>query len=189
MTINTKPGIVLHACCAVCLGYPHKLLKELGYEIIVFFYNPNIFPAEEYCRRRDEVVRFCAETDTELKIIEEPSSVFYEVATGLENEPEKGKRCERCFALRLDKTASYARKIGTDFFSTTLSVSPHKNFEKIKFAAEFASLTYKIKYLDMDFKKQNGFKITNEIAREFDFYRQDYCGCEYSIRIDKALQS
>ena len=174
--------VVIHACCAVCLGYPHQLLNELGYDLSVFYYNPNIFPFEEYERRRNEVIRFCAEKQTELKIIEEPNEVFYNSVSGLETEPERGLRCEKCFLLRLEKTAEYAKSIGADYFTTTLSVSPHKRFEQIKSAAEKAGEKYGIKYLEMDFKKQNGFLKTNEIARAYGFYRQKYCGCEFSVR-------
>lgn len=181
-----KKKVVLHACCAICLGWPHKLLKELGYEAAVFYYNPNIFPVSEYERRRDEVVRFCKETNTELKILEDEAGVFYDYVRGLEAEKERGLRCERCFQLRLSKTAKFAKEIGADYFTTTLSVSPHKDFAQIKLSAQTAAREFDIPYLEMDFKKQNGFKITNEIARSYNFYRQNYCGCEFSVRKENA---
>lgn len=177
-----KKRVVLHACCAVCLGYPHKLLSEEGYEIEVFFYNPNIFPAEEYFRRKAEVERFCEITKTPLKIFETSSNAYYEYVKGLEREPEKGLRCEKCFELRLEKTAQYAVETGADYFSTTLSVSPHKSFEQIKLAAETAATKFGVCYLAKDFKKKNGFKQTSEIANEYGFYRQNYCGCKFSVR-------
>lgn len=174
--------VLLHACCAVCAGYPSQLLKELGYELEILFYNPNIYPLEEYERRKNELIRFCEKEDIILTIIEDDSSVYYNCIKGLESEPEKGSRCEKCFELRLEKTALLAIKHDADFFSTTLSVSPHKNFQQIKKVATALSQKYNISYLEMDFKKQDGFKKTNAIAKEYDFYRQDYCGCEFSIR-------
>jgi len=177
-----KKRVTLHACCAVCLGYPHKILTELGYSVEVVFYNPNIFPQEEYSRRKAEVERFCALTKTPLKIFEDEAEVYYKYVEGLEGEAERGLRCERCFQLRLDKTAEYAKETGADFFSTTLSVSPHKSFAQIKLAAETAARKFDVEYLAMDFKKQNGFKQTSEIANSYGFYRQNYCGCEFSVR-------
>ncbi len=179
-----KKKVVLHACCAVCLGHPHRLLRELGYEVEVLFYNPNIFPIEEYQRRKAEVERFCSLTNTQLKIIEDEPAVYYNFVEGLESEPERGLRCERCFELRMEKTAQYASNIGADCFSTTLSVSPHKSFSQIKLAAQTAARKYNIDYLAVDFKKQNGFKQTSEIANGYGFYRQNYCGCEFSVRKD-----
>lgn len=174
--------VFLHACCAVCAGYPSRFLKDLGYDVEMLFYNPNIFPLEEYTRRKNELIRFCKNENIVLTVLEDDSSVYYNYVSGLENEPEKGSRCEKCFNLRLDKTALLAKEHKADFFCTTLSVSPHKNFNQIKTIAQQVSQKYGIPYLEMDFKKKNGFKITNEIAKEYDFYRQDYCGCEFSIR-------
>lgn len=174
--------VILHACCAVCAGYPSRLLKDLGYEIEILFYNPNIYPITEYERRKAELVKFCEKENIKLKIIEDTPSVYYSYIKGLENEPEKGSRCEKCFHLRLEKTVQYAIKQNANYFCTTLSVSPHKNFTQIKTVAQKLEEEYKIPYIEMDFKKKNGFKLTNEIAKEYNFYRQDYCGCEFSIR-------
>ena len=165
--------------------YPYpKYTRQLKniFDITVFYYNPNIFPFEEYIRRRDEVIRFCSDKSTDLKILEEPVEVFYNFILGFENEPERGSRCEKCFQLRLEKTAEYAASVGADYFTTTLSVSPHKSFTQIKNAAEKAAEKYGVKYLEMDFKKKNGFLRTNEIARSYNFYRQTYCGCKFSMR-------
>lgn len=178
----TSKKVVLHACCAVCAGYPSRLLRELGYEVEILYYNPNIFPKEEYERRKNELVRFCKNEKIPLKIIDEEISVYYSYVNGLDAEPEKGRRCEKCFELRLDKTADYALNQKADYFCTTLSVSPHKSFNQIKDVAYRIQEKYGIAYLEFDFKKKNGFKLTNEIAKEYEFYRQDYCGCEFSIR-------
>lgn len=174
--------VILHACCAVCAGYPTQLLKELGYDIEILFYNPNIYPQTEYSRRKSELIRFCDTKNIPLHIIEGDNSTYYKYIKGLENEPEKGARCEKCFELRLDKTALLATEKKADFFCTTLSVSPHKNFNQIKNTANHIAEKYNIPYLEIDFKKKNGFKLTNEIAKEFNFYRQNYCGCEFSMR-------
>lgn len=181
--IEDKKKVVLHACCAVCLGHPYVFLRELGYDVFVLFYNPNIYPQEEYNRRRDELIRFCKINKIGYEILEDSESVFYECIKGLEDEPEKGHRCEKCFALRLEKTAEYAKKNGAKCFTTTLSVSPHKKFSQIAFAAKNASEKFNVEYLEMDFKKQNGFLKTNEIARKYNFYRQKYCGCKFSIKL------
>lgn len=174
--------VLIHACCAICLGYPHQRLTQDGYDVSVLFYNPNIYPQSEYKQRLDEVIRFCSVTKTPLFIIEDNEQVYYDFVNGLEHEQEKGLRCEKCFELRLNKTAEFAKNNNFDFFTTTLSVSPHKNFNQIKSVAENVANNYNIKYLAYDFKKQNGFKITNEIANSYGFYRQNYCGCKFSIR-------
>ena len=158
--------VILHACCAVCAGYPSRLLKELGYEVEILFYNPNIYPQIEYERRKLELVRFCEKEQIGLEIIDDESETFYSYINGFENEPEKGSRCEKCFELRLEKTASFAQDCGFDFFSTTLSVSPHKSFNQIKTVAQKVSQKYNIPYLEMDFKKQDGFKKTNAIIKD-----------------------
>ncbi len=178
----TKEKIVLHACCAVCLGHPYTLLNELNYEIIVLFYNPNIYPNEEYERRKAELIRFCETKKVNYKILEDDTEVYYKAIKGFETEPEKGSRCQKCFELRLQKTAEFAKNINANYFTTTLSVSPHKRFAQIQETAKKAETATGIKYLGYDFKKQNGFLKTNEIAKEFNFYRQDYCGCKFSIR-------
>ena len=153
--------VILHACCAVCAGYPSRMLKDLGYDIEILFYNPNIFPVEEYERRKKELLRFCDKENIVLVIKEDENIVYYDYVKGLESEPEKGSRCERCFELRLDKTANYALEQNANYFCTTLSVSPHKSFKQIKGVAERISQKYNIPYLEMDFKKQDGFKKTN----------------------------
>ena len=182
--MKTQKTVTIHACCAVCLGHPHNLLRELGYDIEVLFYNPNIYPLKEYEQRKSEVIRFCQDTKTKLTIIEDEPSVYYEFVEGLEGEPEKGLRCERCFQLRLNKTAETAKLHKSDYFTTTLPVSPHKSFAQIRLAAESAAKEFDVPYLEFNFKKQNGFKLTNEIAQKYNFYRQNYCGCEFSIKKD-----
>lgn len=173
--------ILLHACCAVCMAYPVEILKE-NYEPVVFFCNPNIYPEEEYLRRRDELIRYCDEIGCKYIIDDYEPEKWRAYINGLEKEPEKGKRCDKCFQYRLEKSAQKTKELGIKLFTTTLSVSPHKVSKNIFYAGESAANIYGLEFLSQDFKKQNGFLKTMEIAKKNNFYRQDYCGCEYSIR-------
>ena len=178
--------ILLHACCAVCASYPFLQLKELGYEVILYFYNPNIFPQQEYQRRLDELKKLSKKYGAKL-IIEEASYEYWvSLIKGLEKEPEKGKRCSVCFKERLNKTVLQALKENCDYFTTTLTVSPHKSskqvFDSAYFALENNAKNTNLKFLEIDFKKQDGYKKTSKLADEYGFYRQKYCGCEFSIR-------
>lgn len=174
--------IICHACCAVCLMFPLQKLRSLELEPIVYFYNPNIYPSEEYERRFNELERYCNKNSIELVHEVDSQDVWNEAVKGLEQEPEKGKRCEVCFRLRLEKTAQYAKQRNIPFITTTLTVSPHKNSKMIFNILDEISQKYEIEYLKCDFKKENGFLITNQIAAQENFYRQKYCGCKYSIR-------
>ena len=174
--------VLLHACCAVCAAYPIELLRELGYSVVVYFFNPNIYPKVEYERRLGELIRYTSKKNIEL-IIDDPNiSGWNDFISGLENEPERGERCRRCFEYRLIFTAVKALKLGIRQFTTTLSVSPHKNTKMIFDAAKEIAQKHGLKFLEFDFKKQNGFLKTMKIAKEENFYRQNYCGCKYSIR-------
>ncbi len=174
-------NVLVHACCAVCSAYPIEKLRELGYNPILYFFNPNIYPPDEYNRRLEELKKYAQKKDVELIIDQqEPENWYYAIA-GLENEPEKGKRCLRCFEYRLLYTVLKAFQLEYNYFTTTLTVSPHKDSKAIfKIANELAQ-KYELKFLDIDFKKQNGFLKTMQIAKEENFYRQNYCGCEFSI--------
>lgn len=177
--------ILLHTCCGICFSYPSTLLRELGYEVISYFYNPNIYPIEEFLRRRDELIKYLEKHDFEYIIEEYQKEDFKNISKGLENEPEKGKRCIECFYLRLSKTAQKAAELGIAEFSTTLTVSPHKISKIIKEQGELAEKNFGqniTKFAFFDFKKQDGFKKTNTIAFSEGMYRQNYCGCEYSVR-------
>ena len=172
--------IILHACCAPCASYPIKKLIEDDYEPVVFFYNPNIFPVLEYEIRRVELEKYCKKIGVKYFEGEYEIKKFYEAIKGFENEPEKGKRCSICFNLRLDKTAEFALSQGIKYFTTTLSVSPHKNSNQIFEQGKLIAQKYGIKFLEYNFKKQNGFKISRQIARQNNMYAQSYCGCEFS---------
>ncbi len=180
--VEEKKKVLLHTCCAVCFGYPSQLLKMLNYDVTAYFYNPNIHPKEEFLRRKDELERVCTKYEFELIAEDYEPKDFEEIAKGLENEPEQGERCKKCFELRLIKTAKKAKELGFERFSTTLTVSSHKISEQIFEAGAIAKELTGIDYEAFDFKKNNGAKITQEIARFNELYRQNYCGCEFSVR-------
>ena len=175
--------ILLHACCAVCAGYPLQLLSSQGYTPVVCFYNPNIHPKEEYDRRLKELISYCGKKNFELIIEEDDTKVWFECVKGLENEPERGKRCIKCFEMRMTKTAEKALELGINKFSTTLMISPHKIRKDIVEAGKNAANKYNLDFVDTDFRKQNGNLKTMAIAKEENFYRQNYCGCIYSRNI------
>lgn len=177
------PRLLLHSCCAPCSSYCLEYLSQY-FEITVFYYNPNIFPAEEYHKRAEEQRRLIAAMPAEHPITlvvgtYEPER-FYEAARGLERLPEGGERCFRCYRLRLGETARMAAEGGFDYFTTTLTISPLKNAEKLNEIGEELGQIYKVSHLPSDFKKKNGYKRSVELSAEYNLYRQDFCGCVYS---------
>ena len=180
------PKLLLHACCAPCSSYVLEYLS--GYfHITVLYYNPNITFPEEYGFRFAEVERLIEELPHKypirlLKGDYNPDK-FFDAVKGLEDEPEGGARCEACFELRLREAAEYCRKTGSDYFATTLTISPLKNAEKINAIGEKLSAEYSVNYLPSDFKKKNGYKRSIELSREYGLYRQNYCGCVFSKNI------
>ena len=184
------PSLLLHSCCAPCSSYCIEYLSQFFY-VTVFYYNPNIYPDEEYYHRVKEQQRFIKEFPTKypVKFIEGDydKSSFYEIAKGLEKEPEKGKRCHRCYDLRLRRTAAVAKEKGFDFFSTTLTISPMKDSQVLNEIGASIGTELGINWLYSDFKKREGYKRSTEISREYDMYRQDYCGCVYSYN-ERQLQ-
>ena len=176
-----KEKVLLHACCAVCSAHPINLLREMGYEPVIYFFNPNIFPPEEYERRLNELIRYCEKMNVELIIDRKDSEDWYNCIAGLEDEPERGKRCSRCFEYRLLFTALKAFQLEYKYFTTTLTVSPHKQSKVIFEIAKEIAAKYELNFLDIDFKKNDGFLKTMKIAKEENFYRQEYCGCEFSM--------
>ncbi len=181
--------VLVHCCCAVCFGYPSQYLKMLGYIPTAYFFNPNIYPLDENIRRYEELKKYCDKYDFELIYEESSEDVFYNAVKGLENEPEKGLRCNKCFELRLNQTAKTAAERGFSQFTTTLSVSPHKVSKNIFEAGHKAAKTQKgLKFLDFDFKKNNGFNVTQKIAAYNNMYKQNYCGCKFSIRKTDSVE-
>ena len=173
--------VLLHACCATCSGYPIEKLREMGYEPVLYFFNPNIFPPEEFDKRLNELIRYAAKKEVELIVDRQSAEGWYNCIIGLEDEPERGRRCSRCFEYRLLFTALKAFQLEYECFTTTLTVSPHKNSKVIFEIAKELAKKYELKFLDIDFKKENGFLKTMQIAKQENFYRQNYCGCEFSI--------
>lgn len=177
------PSLLLHACCAPCSSYVLEYLNKF-FNITVFFYNPNITYREEYKKRADELMRLISELPQQNKIEfcygEYSPETFYEIAKGHEKDPEGGERCMQCYRLRLTESAKIAYEKGFDYFTTTLSISPHKNAEALNEIGRELSDTYGVHYLFSDFKKKNGYKRSCELSLEYNLYRQDYCGCIYS---------
>ena len=182
---DKKPTLLLHACCAPCSSYVLEYLSEF-FDITLFFYNPNIFPEEEYRFRAEELRRLVREMglSEQIEIWEETydPSEFLSLAKGLENLPEGGARCAKCYRLRLQRTAELAAKHGFAFFTTTLSISPYKNAEWLHEIGEAEGARHGVRHLPSDFKKRNGYKRSCELSAQYGLYRQDYCGCLYSRR-------
>lgn len=174
--------VLLHSCCAICSGHPIQHLREIGYEPVLFFFNPNIYPREEYYKRLEAQKKLANELHCELIIEEGLFDLYPEVMSGYENHPEGSERCYRCIELRLLRTIQKAHELKINYFTSTLSVSPHKSFEKIEQIGKLFSKYYKVNFLDVNFKKQNGFVKTSSIAKELDLYRQNYCGCDVSMQ-------
>ena len=176
-----RPRLLLHACCAPCSSYVLEYLSK-HFEITLFFYNPNISPREEYDFRAEELGRLVSEMGLDVKILNgayEPER-FTKLAEGLETLPEGGGRCKKCYALRLEESARVAKDGGYDFYTTTLSISPHKNAEWLNEIGDEMGVKYGVRYLTSDFKKKNGYKRSCELSVQYNLYRQNYCGCIYS---------
>ena len=173
--------IVLHACCGICSGYPISYLKDMGYHVVVYFYNPNIYPNSEYQKRLEAERTLCRHFGVELVEAEYNPQEYYDYVKGFENEPEKGLRCGKCFELRLKKTAEYAKSVNVENFTTSIVISPHKNFEKLTEIGSKIAQEYGLNYLSINFKKKDGFLKTNKISKELNLYRQNYCGCRFAM--------
>ena len=181
MKQKNKPEktILIHACCAPDAAVVIERLSD-EYNILICFYNPNIHPQKEYTLRLDEMVRIAEDMNVELVDCEYDDKNWFKLIRGLETEPEKGLRCDVCFEIRLRKTAEIARDKGIDVFTTVLTVSPHKNAQKINQIGTKLGKEYGVQFLEADFKKKDGFKRSIELSRQFGLYRQDYCGCLFS---------
>ena len=184
-TIKDGTPLLLHACCAPCSS---AVLERIGnyFKVTIFYYNPNITNKDEYDKRVNEIKKFISSFKTKYPIsLEEGnynSKDFFDISKGLEKEPERGKRCYKCYHLRLNEAARIADELGYDYFCTTLTLSPHKNSNWINEIGEELDKKFASTYLYSDFKKKNGYKRSIELSREYDLYRQDYCGCIYSKR-------
>lgn len=178
---GTRPKLLLHSCCAPCSSYVLEYLN-IFFDITVFFYNPNITELAEYEKRSNELLRLISEMEIYVDFKDggyEPKK-FTQIAKGLENAPEGGERCFKCYRLRLEKAAEFAKENKFDYFTTTLSISPHKNAQMLNETGAALAEKYNIPYLFSDFKKRNGYKRSCELSEIYRLYRQDYCGCIYS---------
>ena len=186
------PSLFLHACCAPCSSYVLEYLSRY-FSITVFYYNPNIYPSEEYITRVDELARLIsvlpAQNPVTLLEGDYDPAVFYACAKGMEDLPEGGERCFACFRLRLAEAAKLAKEKGFDYFASTLSLSPYKNAEKLNEIGRALAAQYGVSWLPNDFKKKNGYKRSIELSREYGLYRQDYCGCIYSYKARHGAES
>lgn len=184
-SLQKKPSLLLHVCCAPCSSSVVEYLSS-HFDTELYYYNPNIYPEEEYFHRLGEFEKLLKNAeffkDVTLSAGEYDVERFYDVASGLEGEREGGIRCEACIRLRMEETARVARDRSFAFFTTTLSVSPHKNAAYINELGASLEREYGVRYLFADFKKKNGYARSIEICKEFDIYRQDWCGCRFSIR-------
>ncbi len=172
--------LLLHSCCGPCSTQVIDVLRK-DYDITVFYYNPNIQPQEEYAHRLAEQKKFCKIVEIPVIDIAYDTQEFVCKTKGHEQDREGGERCKLCFELRLDKTSSYAKNNNFDVFATTLSVSPHKNTAVINMVGQEISEKYDIEFLAGNFKKQDGYKKSIEFSKQYNLYRQDYCGCAFSL--------
>lgn len=183
-----NPKLLLHACCAPCSSYCLEYLCQF-FDITVLFYNPNLYPEEEYDKRANEEKRLIEEmnknlTERKIKLAvsDFESQEFYDAVKGLEKCHEGGERCLKCFKLRLEKTAEYAKNNGFDFFTTTLTISPLKNAQALNEIGEKAGKKFSVRHLPSDFKKKGGYQRSIVLSKDYGLYRQNYCGCVFSKR-------
>ena len=181
---GTKPTLLLQCCCAPCSSAVLEQLKEF-FTVKLYYYNPNIYPEAEYEKRKAQFDILLKAKDRVGDVKTVPSvyepGKFEDAVKGLEKEKEGGARCEKCFVLRLDETARKAKEIGADYFCTTLTVSPHKDSRLLNKTGLEIQEKYGVKYLVSDFKKKEGYKRSTELSKELGLYRQNYCGCRYSM--------
>ena len=186
--IDKPKRLLLHSCCAPCSSHVISFLTNY-FDITILYYNPNISPIEEYNKRKEEQIRLIKEIDKTNKIdiidCDYDNNIYEKSIKGYEKCPERGDRCTICFNLRLDKTAKVAKENNYDYFCSTLTVSPYKNSILINEIGKKIEEKYSIKWLYSDFKKDNGYKHSIELSKKYNLYRQNYCGCKYSVREKK----
>ena len=178
-----RPSLLLHACCAPCASYPLEYLSK-SFDVTLFYYNPNITEKTEYEKRLEELRRLSHEFGFNVIDGVYDGKIFFEHSKGLEQEPERGKRCEKCFSLRLSKASEVATSYGFEYFATTLTLSPLKNATLINEIGLSVEKEGGTKYLPTDFKKKGGYLRSIELSNKYNLYRQNYCGCVFSKRKD-----
>lgn len=177
--LDGKKSLLLHSCCAPCSSSVIDTLKDY-FDITILYYNPNIEPKDEYNKRKEEQIKLANLFNIKVLDCDYDNELFHDVVKGLEQCPEGGERCFKCYELRLKKTASMAGNF--DYFGTTLTVSPLKNSNKLNEIGLLLEQVYKVKYLVSDFKKKEGYKKSIVLSKEYNLYRQNFCGCIYSKR-------
>ncbi len=185
-----RPKLLLHSCCAPCSSFVIDYLSNY-FEMEIYFFNPNIHPKNEYMRRLDEQIRMVEEMGLNYHVIgpDHQSELFYAAVRGCERLGEGSERCVKCFDIRLDKAAEYAAAHGFDYFTTSLTISPMKNAAKLNELGEVSGLKHRIRFLNSDFKKNNGYKRSIELSKQYNLYRQHYCGCAFSIKEQKEREA
>ena len=186
-SLTEKKSILLHSCCGPCSSACIDRLKEY-FDITVVYYNPNIEPIDEYIHRKNEQVRLLKEWNIKYLDCDYDNDLWVDTTKELTKELEGGKRCSVCFGIRLKYTANMAKRLGFDYFGTTLTVSPHKDSQLINKIGGSIGSNLGIKYLYSDFKKRDGYKKSCEFAKQYNLYRQDYCGCLYSKECDEMYE-
>lgn len=181
--IKNKPKLLLHSCCAPCSTSVLELLTKY-FKVDIFYYNPNIYPENEYLKRKKEQEKLIMLLNEDINFIEAcyNPEVFNNEIKGLEQEKEGGSRCKKCISLRMKEACKYAKENNYDFFTTTLSVSPHKNSKMINEIGYSLETEYSMPYLYSDFKKKEGYKKSILLSKKYNLYRQNYCGCKYSSK-------
>ena len=183
-----KPRLLLHVCCAPCSSYVLEYLAEI-FEITVFYYNPNITPESEYQKRILELRRLIKDAGYSGRVHftegNYDPALFFEMARGMEDLPERGMRCYHCYEMRMEEAARAAKAMKADYFTTTLSISPHKNAEWINEIGERLGARYGVSHLPSDFKKKSGYLRSIELSKKYGLYRQNYCGCIFSKEASK----
>ena len=183
--LGGKKKLLLHSCCGPCSSYVISCLTDY-FDITILYYNPNIFPYDEYLKRKDEQIRLINDIKSNIKNnidimdCDYDNDIYNDLVKGLENEPERGNRCKVCYRMRMEKTAIIAKENNYDYFCTTLSVSPYKNSQWINEIGKELENKYSISWLYSDFKKKDGYKQSILLSQKYNLYRQNYCGCIYS---------
>lgn len=183
--LDGKKRLLLHSCCGPCSSYVISYLTNF-FDITIFYYNPNIFPYDEYLKRKEEQIKLINDIKPKIKNsldimdCDYDNSLYNELVRGLEMEPERGNRCKVCYRMRMEKTAITAKENGYDYFCTTLSVSPYKKADWINEIGEELKNKYSVNWLYSDFKKKDGYKQSILLSEKYNLYRQNYCGCVYS---------
>lgn len=182
--------VLVHVCCAVCSGSIIESVQNAGIDLSLYFYNPNIHPAEEYERRKAEVIGYARKKNIPFTDADYDFTRWLEITQGHENDPERGKRCSLCFEMRLIKTAEYAYTHGFPVFTTTLGISRQKDFDQVTGCGKKAARLFPgLRYWEYNWRKKDGSKRMSEITREENFYRQNYCGCRYSLRETRSREA